>query len=291
MMCASRSALKRVIMAGCTFFATFTVASCSSPSKVVPAAAVQAPILLAAAPRLAPPVQDLVTDSRAIAAAQHALVQLGYDVGKPDGVAGPTTRRGILAFQKEHALIEDGLLTNIVADKLKILLAEKARAGVLTVGSGDTLIYSDGSVEIAATEHVVQWEEGTGARAFVAIRPSTVGWPPAAKAGLEWATTHALDMPGPPVQWSSTGVSQHFEIRTSPELSQREIALAGPGAQSCRRFEMRTGDHRYPAVACLDANRIWYIPHTHIQLARPASALQPRTAPKSLPMEPTLTHQ
>ena len=64
-----------------------------------------------------------------------------------------------------------------------------------------------------------------------------------------------------------------FEIRTYPTLTPREAALAGPGAQACHRFEMRSGDHRYPAIACPDAKGMWSIPHSKIKLARPASGL------------------
>jgi len=46
-----------------------------------------------------------------------------------------------------------------------------------TVGSGR--IFSDGSVDSAPRERIVQWDH-EGERAIVAVRPSTAGWPPAA---------------------------------------------------------------------------------------------------------------
>ena len=253
------------------------LAGCAQAAKPVAmpvAEPLAVPAVAAAAP--APADKDLVTDPRVIAAAQRALIQLGYDVGKPDGVAGPATRKVIAVFQKDHALAEDGRLTFALVDRLKTLVAELSRSATVTVAQHDTLIYSDGSVEIAKAERTLQWDQPNGTRSLVAVRPSTAGWPAEAKAGLEWAVTHALDVAGPPVQWSSSGVSARFEIRVYPTLSSREAALAGPNASTCRRFEMRTADRRYPAIACPDAHGAWIIPHSRVKLARPASGLGPQ---------------
>jgi hypothetical protein len=185
---------------------------------------------------------------------------------------GPATRRAIQAFQKDHGLAEDGRLSIALARMLNNLVAQLPKSTSITVAAGDSIVYSDGSIDSAGRERVVQWDQG-GSRAVVAVRPATQGWPPAARAGLDWATTHALDGGnGGPVQWSSTGVDQQFEIHVLPALSAREAATAGP---SCRHFELRDEDasKRYPGLACKDAKGDWYLPHTRIHLARPASAL------------------
>ncbi|MBA2588302.1 MAG: peptidoglycan-binding protein [Alphaproteobacteria bacterium] len=260
------------------------LAACSQAPKPVATAIPEPPPAPAPLAAIGPPPapdQDLVTDPRAIAAAQRALNILGYDVGKPDGVIGPATRRVLIAFQKDHALAEDGRLTFSLVERLKILTAELSRPVMVAVAAGDTLVYSDGKVEVAAAERSVSWEPQGGGRSLVAVRPSTTGWPAEAKAGLDWAVTHALDVAGPPLEWSSTGIAARFEIRTYPTLTPREAALAGPNAGVCHRFEMRSGDHRYPAIACPDAKGVWSIPHSHIRLARPASGLGPQAA--SLP--------
>ncbi|HEX4270563.1 MAG TPA: peptidoglycan-binding protein [Rhizomicrobium sp.] len=252
--------------------------SCSHAPAPARARAPEAPQAVVQVKRPPPPTPDLgiLSDQPAIAAAQRALNQIGYDAGKPDGVAGPATRRAILAFEKDHGLTEDGRLTAALADNLKTV----SEVAALTVAAGDTLVYSDGAVEVVAAERDVQWEQRDGARSLVAIRPSTANWPPAARAGLDWATTYALELPAasPPVQWSSTGVGEHFEIRTAAVLSEHDAALAG--GQNCRRFELRSDDHqrRYPAIACKDAKGAWYIAHSHIRLARPATGLGPQTA-------------
>jgi peptidoglycan hydrolase-like protein with peptidoglycan-binding domain len=260
------------------------VASCSQPAKPLPQIVTAAPPPVAAPVPAPTPDQDLVTDERAIAAAQRALTQLGYNAGKPDGVTGPATRRAILVFQKDHALAEDGRLTFTLANMLNTLLAQLPKVNATTVAAGDTVIFGDGSVEIARGERAVTWEQD-GSRGIVAIRPSTAGWPPAARAGLEWATTHALDVggSGPPVQWASTGVDQHFEIYISTTLSPRETALAGNAAQSCHHFELRADgpQKRYPGIACRDAKGDWYLPHTRIRLAHPATGLGAQTASDS----------
>jgi peptidoglycan hydrolase-like protein with peptidoglycan-binding domain len=251
------------------------------------------PPVVAAAPKPAPPPPppapvpkpdpDLVTNERPILAAQRALSQLGYDVGELDGSDGPATRRAILAFQKDHKLPRDGRLTVALAAKLKALAAEAeaGKAAVIALHPGDMLIYNDGEVEFAAAERDVQWDQ-SDPRELVAIRPAMSDWPAAARAGLDWALTHALEVPAtaPPVKWSSTGVARHFEIHTTAALTAREANLVGGSPQTCRRFEMRTDDPqlRYPGIACQDVNGGWYIPHSTIRLARPASELGRRPA-------------
>jgi peptidoglycan hydrolase-like protein with peptidoglycan-binding domain len=254
--------------------------SCSQSAKQAPQSLAVRPAQVAVASAPATPVPDpeLVTDERGIAAAQRALMQLGYNVGKADGVGGPATRRAVLAFQKDHALAEDGRLTLALVKMLNTFLAQAPKVNATTLTAGDAVIFGDGSTEIASGERVVPWEQESG-RSLVAIRPSTAGWPPAARAGLDWATTHALDVAGgPPVQWSSTGVDQHFEIVATATLSPREAALAG--TQSCRHFELRAdgSQKRYPGIACRDSKGDWYLPHSRIRLAHPATGLESQTA-------------
>ncbi len=229
-----------------------------------------------------PPAPDpgLVTDKAGVIAAQRALLQLGYKPGKPDGVAGAGTERAVKAFQKDHGLAEEGRLTLSLAARLKsALAAANARAAIIALRQGDMLIYNDGEVEFAAAGREVQWEQ-SDPRELVAIRPDMGDWPAAAKAGLDWALTHALDEPVAkrPLKWSSTGVARHFEIRTFAALTPREAGLVGGSPQYCRRYELRTDDPqlRYPGIACQDTNGSWYIPHSTIRFARPASGLQSR---------------
>jgi len=221
--------------------------------------------------------RDGVMDERAVIAAQLDLAQLGYDIGKADGIEGPATRRAILSFQKDHGLADDGRLTLALARKLKTLAAETSADLVIVVHPGDMLVYSDGEVEIAGAEHEVQWGKDVGARKVVAIRPPMQDWPAAARTGLDWALTHALDSPATvrPVKWSSTGVAQHFEIRVFAALSRQVEELSIGSSHTCRQFDMRSDvpRRRYPGIACRDASGSWYIPHSTIWLARPVSAL------------------
>lgn len=231
-------------------------------------------------PPAPPPDPGLVTDKAVITQAQRVLLQLGYKPGKPDGVLGPATERAIQAFQKDHGLAEEGRLTLSLAARLKTALAAaNAKAAVIALRQGDMLIYNDGEVEFAAAGREVQWEQ-SDPRELVAIRPDMGDWPAAAKAGLDWALTHALDEPPArqPLKWSSTGVARHFEIRTFAALTPREAGLVGGSPQSCRRYELRTEDpqQRYPGIACQDTNGSWYIPHSTVRFARPASGLQTR---------------
>jgi len=268
--------------------AILAVAALISCTQTPPPKPAPAPPPVAEAPKavVPPPApapradRELVFDERAIAQAQRGLKQLGYNAGKPDGVGGPATRRAILAFQKDHGLAEDGRLTYAVAEKIRVaLLADATKAAAIAVHAGDMLVYSDGVTEIVSADRMLEWED-EDTHSLVAIRPSVAGWPAAARAGLDWAITHALDMPASakPVKWSSTGVDRHFEIRTFAALSPREAALVGGDAGSCRRFELRGNDGRYPAIACRDVKGGWYIPHSTIRLARAATELGSRAA-------------
>ncbi|HWU55104.1 MAG TPA: peptidoglycan-binding domain-containing protein [Rhizomicrobium sp.] len=258
---------------------TMLATACSQPTKtpepsIAAPVAPQVPVSQVPVPRSVLD-QDMVTDQREILATQRALSELGYNTGKADGVNGPATRRAIRAFQKDNGLAEDGRLTLALAKMVNILVARLPKSMSISVAAGDSIIFDDGSVDSAGRERVVQWGQ-EGHRAVLAVRPSTAGWPPAARAGLEWATTHALDEGGGvPIQWSSTGVLQHFEIHVFPALSHHEAAVAGAG-QLCRHFELRGGDpvRRFPGLACKDAEGNWYLPHTRIRLARPATTLE-----------------
>jgi peptidoglycan hydrolase-like protein with peptidoglycan-binding domain len=224
------------------------------------------------------PNQDAMVDPKVIVAVQRALNDLGYAAGNSDGIVGPATRRAVLAFQRDHALPQDGHLTQALAQALQTLTV----GAVLTVAEGDTLVYSDGSVEAVSAVRQIQWEQQVDARSLVAVRPSTASWPAAARAGLDWATTHALDLSGfnPPVEWSSTGVSEHFEIRTFPTLSPREASMVGAAAQSCRRFEMLSEEslRRYPGIACKEPKGGWYIARSRLRISSPASRLGTQAA-------------
>jgi hypothetical protein len=244
--------------------------ACAKPAAVVPPEppAPPTPPVVMETP---PPAPAAVTDTASVASVQRMLAQLGYDVGKPDGIAGAATRRTLMAFQRDHALAQDGLITAGLIEKLKALQAAQMRSAAINLSAGDTLIYSDSSVERVAADRAVQWDQAFGKNALVAVRPATSGWPPAARAGLDWAISHALDQSSnAPTQWSSTGVEQRFEIRTFA-LNAREVALAGK--EACRRFELRGVQRRYPAIACRGGAGDWTIARSKVTLARPAAEL------------------
>ncbi|NMH59999.1 lytic murein transglycosylase [Alteromonas ponticola] len=79
--------------------------------------------------KLATALPDLPTYSRDdIIALQTALNNAGFDVGKPDGIIGPTTRKGIRAFQRQHNLIADGFPSLDVMSKAGVALSSKAES-------------------------------------------------------------------------------------------------------------------------------------------------------------------
>lgn len=55
---------------------------------------------------------------------------------------------------------------------------------------------------------VIEQQTPSGLHDLIAVRPNTVNWPVAARSGLDWAISSALDNPGnAPIEWSSTGVA------------------------------------------------------------------------------------
>jgi peptidoglycan hydrolase-like protein with peptidoglycan-binding domain len=270
-----RQGRKYAMSKACSILFALLVSACSQSPKVTPATASPPPTPALTSVAAPSPTPSVVTEPRTVAAAQRSLTLLGYDTGKPDGVNGPATRRAILSFQKDHALAQDGLITVALLNAINTLVARLPKIGPVVVAAGDLIIFGDGSIEVVKQERTFQPEQDTG-RGIVAIRPSTVGWPPAARAGLDWAIAHALDVgSSEPLQWSSTGVDQRFEIEVITALSPRESQLVGANAHSCRHFELRTTERqrRYPGIACLDAKGDWSIPRSKIRLGRPATGL------------------
>jgi peptidoglycan hydrolase-like protein with peptidoglycan-binding domain len=260
------------------------LAACAQTPKPVTVVAAPPPPLAVIEPLPLPlplkPDPSLVNGRQAILQVQKALVALGYKIPRPDGRIDKATLKALAAFEKDRGLAEDPKLTLVLAEKIKAA-ADEARVITIAVRPGDFLVYSDGEEEVASAERAAVWEQDAP-RALVAVRPAMGGWPAAARAGLDWALTHALDTPATavPLKWSSTGVEEQFEIRTYPTLTPREASLVGGDPASCRRFELRDETSRYPGIACRDADGTWYIPHSTVRLARPASGLGVKAAAK-----------
>jgi hypothetical protein len=122
---------------------------------------------------------------------------------------------------------------------------------------------------------VVQRQSKSGRRELIAMRPVTAGWPLAARAGLDWALSHALDDAAAKstLQWSSTGVAPHFDIKVSARIKGGDSGLGKAfAAASCRRFELaQTGSKAsYPGIACQNSAGDWVLPGGDVTIARPA---------------------
>jgi hypothetical protein len=70
-------------------------------------------------PQPATTEQPRSTPSKAVMAAQRALVKLGF-VLNPDGVAGPTTRRAVERYERDHGLPVRGVLTPALTRRLNM---------------------------------------------------------------------------------------------------------------------------------------------------------------------------
>lgn len=82
-----------------------------------------------AGPLTRPPPADAIRISRdRVLQLQHDLAALGYDVGKPDGIVGPVTRRALSRFQQQRSMVADGHLDAATLDAVREA-AEKSGAG------------------------------------------------------------------------------------------------------------------------------------------------------------------
>jgi membrane-bound lytic murein transglycosylase B len=72
-----------------------------------------------------PPVNTPNLTLAQLMSLQQKLTSLGFDVGKPDGIMGPATRKGIRDFQFAHKMIADGFPNSTVFSALGISLDNK----------------------------------------------------------------------------------------------------------------------------------------------------------------------
>lgn len=94
---------------------------------------------------------------------------------------------------------------------------------------------------------------------LVAIRPSSYGWPPVARAGLSQAMQYALEQgsAGEETVWSSSGVEVRVTIKPVAKYTR------GDG-KTCRTYvqtwDLADGKQRYPGAACRNPSGKWQIP-------------------------------
>jgi hypothetical protein len=121
---------------------------------------------------------------------------------------------------------------------------------------------------------VIEQQTPAGLHDLIAVRPNTGNWPVAARSGLDWAISSALDNPGDsPIEWSSTGVAPHFEIKAWGHLNGGDLGLDEDFASaSCRHFELieSTKKVNYPGIACETVTGTWTLPGSRTAIAKPA---------------------
>ncbi|HVL34607.1 MAG TPA: lytic murein transglycosylase [Burkholderiales bacterium] len=78
-----------------------------------------------AGPLARPPPADAIRISRdRVLQLQGDLAALGYDVGTPDGIVGPATRRAVSRFQQERNMVADGHLDAATLEAVRAAAAE-----------------------------------------------------------------------------------------------------------------------------------------------------------------------
>ena len=116
-----------------------------------------------------------------------------------------------------------------------------------------------------AVRHFVRRDsfDATGRRRrirLVSLRPAWRDWPPAARAGLDWAIQDTLStgQKGIGVEWGSSGVGTKLTILPGMEFTAR-------GDRRCRKYALiqtqPMAPRVYPAIACWDqAKAKWLVP-------------------------------
>jgi membrane-bound lytic murein transglycosylase B len=74
--------------------------------------------------RAVPPANDVALSRSELIEIQDRLGRLGFDVGDPDGVVGPKTRRAIMTFQQEARLPADGHPNDTLLDTVRRVPAQ-----------------------------------------------------------------------------------------------------------------------------------------------------------------------
>jgi membrane-bound lytic murein transglycosylase B len=69
--------------------------------------------------RAVPPVNEVALSRGELMEIQDRLGRLGFDIGDPDGVVGPRTRRAIMTFQQEARMPADGYPTGALLDSVR----------------------------------------------------------------------------------------------------------------------------------------------------------------------------
>ncbi len=64
-----------------------------------------------------------------VAELQRRLNSLGFDCGKPDGIFGPDTLRGLLEFQRNRRMAEDGICGSAVIGELDLMARATSKHG------------------------------------------------------------------------------------------------------------------------------------------------------------------
>ena len=137
----------------------------------------------------------------------------------------------------------------------------------------------ESAISPVATDHLVEIGPGLGALTevllqsdcrldaieldrhveLVAIRPSSYGWPPVARAGLSQAMQYALEKgsAGEETVWTSSGVEVRVTIKPVAKYTR------GDG-KTCRTYvqtwDLTEGKHQYPGAACRSPSGKWQIP-------------------------------
>ncbi len=99
-------------------------------SASVPEASATSTAPVASSPRVTLPEQGRIgmgTRGGSVTRLQRALAALRLDPGPPDGAFGRKTQAAVIAFQRQHGLVADGVVGRRTAAALNAALADRSR--------------------------------------------------------------------------------------------------------------------------------------------------------------------
>ena len=86
---------------------------------------------------------------------QTRLIKWGYMKGTADGIFGPKTKAGVIAFQKKNGLVADGIVGTKTAQAMGIKLSSSSSSSSTTTSSSSN---TASSAELNLLAHVVYGE-------------------------------------------------------------------------------------------------------------------------------------
>lgn len=109
-------------------------------------------------PRLEERPAPVASELQEVREVQQALADLGYEPGKVDGFFGKKTKAAIMAFQKDHDLVADGIAGKATRSTLQRVLDSRQKLKTVAV-TGTSLTGAATTLAVTVADHAdIPWD-------------------------------------------------------------------------------------------------------------------------------------